>query len=157
MQSGIADGPKLEGAQKRKHRWRPGTVAMRDIRKAQRETHPLLGKKLVNDMVRVCLPADRGFKVKRGALAAIREAASAFMVDYFTQANKVRYLNNKSKTLTVVDTCIGRATMGVACMSDISSPMILPLAKKAAIVAPRAVPVAPRAATEGQAATQTHV
>ena len=122
---------------------------MRDIRKAQRETHPLLGKKLVSDMVRACLPADRGYKVKRRALAAIREGASAFMVDYFTQANKVRFLNKRSKTLTVSDTCIGRATMGVVCMSDIFSPMILPLAKKVASVAPRA-------ATEEQTATQTH-
>ena len=119
----------LKGSKKRK--WRPGTVARREIVKHQRGTEPLVNKsairKVVLDAAREAGKGDIRFK--KTAVEALREAASSFLVDYFTAANKVRMVENKQKTLQRHHTQIGRATLGTVFCDDTNMPMVLPCSK----------------------------
>ena len=76
------------GGVKRPHRYRPGTVALRDIRKYQKGTELLIRKlpfyRLVRD-VGTSFRAD--LRYQSSALMALQEAAEAFLVALFEDAN----------------------------------------------------------------------
>ncbi|KAJ3204452.1 centromeric DNA-binding histone H3-like protein cse4 [Entophlyctis luteolus] len=83
--------------EKRRHRYRPGTVALREIRKYQKSTDLLLRKLPFSRLVREIIghyTNDRfrdgegsGMRVQSVALAALQEAAEAFLVHLFEDAN----------------------------------------------------------------------
>ncbi|KAK4055833.1 histone H3.1 [Microbotryomycetes sp. JL221] len=77
-----------EGPQKRPHRWRPGTVALREIRRYQKETE-LLIRKL--PFQRLCREIARNYKTdlrfQQSALAALQEAAEHYIVELFADTN----------------------------------------------------------------------
>ncbi|KAJ3388291.1 centromeric DNA-binding histone H3-like protein cse4 [Entophlyctis sp. JEL0112] len=85
------------GVEKRQHRYRPGTVALREIRKYQKSTDLLLRKlpfsRLVRDIIgqytndRFRDGEGTGMRVQSAALAALQEAAEAFLVHLFEDAN----------------------------------------------------------------------
>ena len=123
------DEKRPAGAKKRK--WRAGTVAKREIRYQQRSTAPLVNKAAIRKAV-LSAAADLGkqdIRFKKTAVAALREAASTFLVDFFASGNKVRATEGKSVTLQRYHTQIGRTTMGVDCVSEVAIPMMLPIAK----------------------------
>ena len=72
------------GGVKKPHRYRPGTVALREIRKYQKSTELLIRKlpfqRLVREIVQV-LKAD--LRVQAAAVIALQEAAEAYMVGIF--------------------------------------------------------------------------
>lgn len=115
----------------KKRKWKPGTVAKRMIVKLQRTTEPLVNKAAIRKAV-LQAAHDAGkhdIRFKKTAVEALREAASTFLVDYFSAANKVRMVERKNKTLQLHHTQVGRATMNVECVNDVSIPMILPVTK----------------------------
>ena len=117
----------VKGAKKRK--WRAHTVAKRDIVKQQRRVDPLITKTAIRQSV-IATAHSLGksdIRFKKKAVEALREAASTFLVDFFTAANKVRVTENKNVTLQKYHTQIGRTTMNVDCMSEVSIPMIQPV------------------------------
>ncbi|KAF1768523.1 hypothetical protein GCK72_000335 [Caenorhabditis remanei] len=77
------------GGQKRPHRFRPGTVALRDIRKYQKTTDLLLRKlpfqRLVREIAQGFRTADLRFQSL--AIMALQEAAEAYLVGLFEDTN----------------------------------------------------------------------
>jgi len=72
----------------RRRRFRPGTVALAEIRKYQKSTDLLLRKRpfqrLVREIAQVHKP---DIRFQSTALEALQEAAEAFLVGYFEDAN----------------------------------------------------------------------
>ena len=77
------------GGIKKPHRFRPGTVALREIRRYQRSTELLFRKLPFQRLVREVLQnIDRGeLRIEGNALLAIQESAEAYLVHLFEDAN----------------------------------------------------------------------
>jgi len=75
----------------RKRRYRPGTVALRDIRRYQRGGELLLRKRPFQRLVReVAQDLHReGIRFEGRALAALQEASEAFVVSVFEDTQKL--------------------------------------------------------------------
>lgn len=84
-----ADG--AVGKTRRKHRFRPGTVALREIRRYQKGTELLLRKlpfqRLVREIAQEMAPGTGDLRFQASAIAALQEAAEMFLVETFDQAN----------------------------------------------------------------------
>lgn len=80
----------LHGGVKKPRRYKPGTVALRDIRKYQKSTECLIRKLPFQRLVREILQDQTSISVKRitsYALMALQEAAEAYIVGIFEDAN----------------------------------------------------------------------
>ena len=64
------------GAVKKPHRYRPGTVALREIRKYQKSTALLIAQDFRNDL-----------RFQSSAVMALQEAAEAYLVSLFEDTN----------------------------------------------------------------------
>ncbi|KAI9371670.1 histone-fold-containing protein [Aspergillus egyptiacus] len=77
----------------RRHRYRPGTVALKEIRKYQRSYDLLIQKlpfaRLVREVALDLLPAEVGAELRwqSHAILALQEAAEAFLVHLFEDTN----------------------------------------------------------------------
>jgi len=73
----------------RKRRYRPGTVALREIRRYQRSTETLIPKlpfqRLVREVAETCSHKD--FRFQSTAILALQEASEAYMVGLFEDTN----------------------------------------------------------------------
>ncbi|KAJ8587440.1 histone-fold-containing protein [Rhizopogon salebrosus TDB-379] len=86
-----------QGAQRKKRRYRPGTLALREIRKYQRSTDLLLRRLPFSRVVReIALDmmtdtnynmAETGLRWQSSAILALQEATEAFLVHLFEDAN----------------------------------------------------------------------
>ena len=76
------------GGVKKPHRYRPGTVALRDIRRYQKSTE-LLIRKLPFQRLVLQISAEHCtfFRWKSTALSAVQEAAEAYLVSLFEDTN----------------------------------------------------------------------
>ncbi len=78
------------GGIKRPHRFRPGTVALREIRRYQKSTEHLIRKlpfqRLVREIAHDFYPTS-DLRFQSSALAALQEAAEAYLVGLFEDAN----------------------------------------------------------------------
>ena len=75
---------------KKPHRYRPGTVALREIRRYQKSTDLLIRKLPFQRLVReitIDLNLVRGIRFQGSALVAMQEAAEAHIVALFEDAN----------------------------------------------------------------------
>lgn len=76
----------------KKHRWRPGTVAKREIRKFQKGTGCLLAgapfRRLVRESSR---EMDGPRRWASSALAVLQEATESYLITVLNDAEKVRY------------------------------------------------------------------
>ena len=76
------------GGVKKPKRYRPGTVALRDIRKYQKSTDLLIRKlpfqRLVREIAQDC---KKDFRFQSTALLALQEASEAFLVGLFEDTN----------------------------------------------------------------------
>ena len=79
---------------KKKHRWRSGTVAMREIKQQQKNTKPLLRKFPFYRVVREILAplADElcgtpGIRISKGAVQNLQFASEDFLIELFRDAN----------------------------------------------------------------------
>eukprot|EP00672_Neobodo_designis_P018130 CAMPEP_0174853992 /NCGR_PEP_ID=MMETSP1114-20130205/29677_1 /TAXON_ID=312471 /ORGANISM="Neobodo designis, Strain CCAP 1951/1" /LENGTH=152 /DNA_ID=CAMNT_0016088663 /DNA_START=86 /DNA_END=544 /DNA_ORIENTATION=- len=77
------------GAMKKSFRWRPGTVALREVRKLQKSTDSLIAKapfrRLVREVAEEKFKA--GLRFASTALDAIQEASEAYMVQLLEDTN----------------------------------------------------------------------
>jgi len=79
--------PKKAGMKKQR-RWRPGTLALRVIRKLQRTTGNLIQKAPFQRMVReVANAAKGGLRWQAAAVSAMQEATEAYAVGLLSDAN----------------------------------------------------------------------
>lgn len=72
-------------------RYRPGTVALREIRKYQKSTDLLLKKgpfqRLVREVANKCIRADSTIRFQASAVIALQEATEAYLVGVFEDSN----------------------------------------------------------------------
>ena len=77
-----------DGAQKKKHRYRPGTVALREIRKYQKTTDLLIKKAPFQRLVReVTQDFKADLRFQSSAIMALQEASEAYLVGLFEDTN----------------------------------------------------------------------
>lgn len=73
---------------KRPHRYRPGTVALREIRRYQKTTELLLPHRAFQRIVREIVREEfNGFRLQIPAVRALQEAAEAHVVSTFEMGN----------------------------------------------------------------------
>ena len=76
------------GGTKKPHRYRPGTVALREIRKYQKSTEFLIRKAPFQRLVREITQAHKGdLRFQSSALGASQEASEAYLVGLFEDTN----------------------------------------------------------------------
>ena len=76
------------GGVKKPHRFRPGTVALREIRRYQKSTELLLRKLPFQRLVReVASEYKADLRFQASAIAALQEATEAYMVSMFEDTN----------------------------------------------------------------------
>jgi histone H3 len=76
------------GGVKKPHRFRPGTVALREIRKYQKSTELLIRKLPFQRLVReIAQDYKTDLRFQSSAIAALQEAAEAYLVGLFEDSN----------------------------------------------------------------------
>jgi len=80
----------LQGVQKKKHRWRPGTVALREIRKYQKSVDPAIPFAPFARLVKeIAHDYNTNMRFTHTSLMALREATEAFGVELMEDAQTV--------------------------------------------------------------------
>ena len=80
--------PSSGGISKKPHRYRPGTVALREIRRYQKSTELLIRKLPFQKLVReVAASYKEDLRFQSAAILALQEAAEAYLVGLFEDAN----------------------------------------------------------------------
>lgn len=103
----------LTGGIKRPHRFRPGTVALREIRRYQKSTELLIRKLPFQRLVRE-IAADRGVSALRfqsSAIEALQAAAEGYLVGIFEDTNLCA-LHAKRVTVAPKDMQLARRIRG---------------------------------------------
>ena len=76
------------GGVKKPHRYRPGTVALREIRKYQKSTELLIRKLPFQRLVRaIALDFKTALRFQSSAVLALQEACEAYLVGLFEDTN----------------------------------------------------------------------
>lgn len=79
---------KSADGEKRKIRYKPGTVALREIKRYQKSTNLLLPRASFQRVVRsICMEIDNTLRCQAQALLALQEASEAYLVGVFEDAN----------------------------------------------------------------------
>lgn len=112
-----AGGAGVAAAPTKKHRFRPGTVALREIRRYQRSTDLLIRKlpfaRLVREITQTynSTPAEGEKRWQVEALAALQEAAESYLVHLFEDSNLCA-IHAKRVTIFVKDIQLARRIRG---------------------------------------------
>ncbi|KAI0480791.1 histone-fold-containing protein [Xylariaceae sp. FL0804] len=100
----------------RRRRYRPGTVALREIRRLQNNTDLLMRKlpfsRLVREIALDMRPAGEDFRWQSQAIMALQEAAEAFLVHLFEDTNLCA-IHAKRVTIMQKDIQLARRIRGV--------------------------------------------
>ncbi|KAI6087546.1 histone-fold-containing protein [Hypoxylon rubiginosum] len=100
----------------RRRRYRPGTVALREIRRLQNSTDLLIRKlpfsRLVREIALDYRPANQGMRWQSQAILALQEAAEAFLVHLFEDSNLCA-IHAKRVTIMQKDIQLARRIRGV--------------------------------------------
>ena len=104
------------GGVKKPHRYRPGTVALREIRKYQKNTDLLIRKlpfqRVVREICQYTLKKDPRFQST--AMLALQEAAEAYLVGVFEDTNLCA-IHAKRVTIMPKDIQLARRIRGERC------------------------------------------
>lgn len=101
-----------EGGIKKPHRYRPGTVALREIRKYQKSTELLIRKRPFARLVReIAQDYKSDLRFQSTAVLALHEAAEAFLIGTFEDAYLCT-LHAKRVTLMPKDLQLARRIRG---------------------------------------------
>jgi len=99
-------------APRKPHRFHPGTVALREIRKYQKGTEMLIRRLPFQRLVRELAQEYRDdIRFQSGALAALQEAAEAYLVDLFSDVNLIA-IHGKRVTIMCKDMQLARRIRG---------------------------------------------
>jgi histone H3 len=100
------------GGVKKPHRYRPGTVALREIRKYQKSTELLIRKQPFMRLVReIAQDFKSDLRFQSSALSALQEAGEAYLVSLFEDANLCA-LHCKRVTIMPKDIDLARRIRG---------------------------------------------
>ena len=104
--------PSIGGGVKKPHRYRPGTVALREIRKYQKNTELLIRKLPFQKLVReVAQDFKADLRFQSHAIAALQEAAEAYIVAVFEDTNRCA-IHAKRVTIMPKDMKLARRIRG---------------------------------------------
>jgi histone H3 len=105
----------VQGTVKKSHRYRPGTVALREIRRYQKSTELLIPKlpfsKLVREIAEEVNPTNSKLQFQAGALVALQESAENYLVKLFEDANMAS-IHSKRVTVMPKDMQLARRLRG---------------------------------------------
>ena len=100
------------GGIKKPHRYRPGTVALREIRRYQKSTELLIRKLPFQRLVREIAQEMKGdLRFQSSAVAALQEASEAYLVGLFEDTNLCA-IHAKRVTIMVRDIQLARRLRG---------------------------------------------
>lgn len=103
--------PKMGGL-KRPHRFRPGTVAIREIRKYQKSTSLLIRKLPFQRLVKsIAHESVSDVRFQRSAIVALQEAVEAYLVGLFEDTNLCA-IHARRVTIMVRDIKLARRIRG---------------------------------------------
>ncbi len=103
------------GGVKKPRHWRPGTVALREIRKYQKNTELLMRKAPFQRLVRnIACDIKSDLRMQRTALLALQEAVEAYLVGLFNNTNECA-LHAKSVTIMPKDMQLAQRIRGEKC------------------------------------------
>ena len=106
---------------KKKRRYRPGTVALREITFYQKNTNKLIAlapfARLVREIALECLGPNRMCRWQTTALEALQEATEAYMVALFEDTNRVA-IHAKRVTIRPEDVRLVKYIRGRADVSE---------------------------------------
>lgn len=104
--------PSTSAGIKKPHRYRPGTVALREIRRYQKSTELLIRKLPFQRLVREIAQETRTeLRFQSTAIAALQEAAEAYLVSLFEDVNLCA-IHAKRVTIMVRDIQLARRIRG---------------------------------------------
>ena len=96
------------GGVKKPHRYRPGTIALREIRKYQKSTELLIRMQPFQRLVReIAQDFKTGLRFQSSAVLALQEAAEAYIVGLFEDSNLCA-LHSKRVTVMPKDIQLAR-------------------------------------------------
>mmetsp|Transcript_99236 Transcript_99236/g.289583 ORF Transcript_99236/g.289583 Transcript_99236/m.289583 type:complete len:137 (-) Transcript_99236:110-520(-) len=102
----------ISGGVKKPHRYRPGTVALREIRKYQKSTDLLIRKLPFQRLVReIAQDFKTDLKFQSQAVLALQEAAEAYLVGLFEDTNLCA-IHAKRVTIMPKDVQLARRLRG---------------------------------------------
>ncbi|CAE8655702.1 unnamed protein product [Polarella glacialis] len=102
----------VAGTLKKTHRYRPGTVALREIRKYQKSTELLIRKLPFQRLVReIAQDVKTDLKFQSQAVLALQEAAEAYLVGLFEDTNLCA-IHAKRVTIMPKDVQLARRLRG---------------------------------------------
>ena len=100
------------GGIKKPHRFRPGTVALREIRRYQKSTDLLIRKLPFQRLVReIAQEFKTELRFQSSAIGALQEAAEAYLVSLFEDVNLCA-IHSKRVTIMVKDIQLARRIRG---------------------------------------------
>ena len=100
--------PAPTGGVKKPHRYRPGTIALREIRKYQKSTELLIRMQPFQRLVReIAQDFKTGLRFQSSAVLALQEAAEAYIVGIFEDSNLCA-LHSKRVTVMPKDVQLAR-------------------------------------------------
>ena len=100
------------GGVKKPHRYRPGTVALREIRRYQKSTDLLIRKLPFQRLVReIAADFKNDLRFQESAILALQEAAEAYLVSLFEDTNLCA-LHAKRVTIQPKDIQLARRIRG---------------------------------------------
>lgn len=107
--------PAGEKPDRKPHRFRPGTVALREIRRYQKSTELLIRKlpfqRLVREIAQGFARDEEGIRFQTAALAALQEAAESYLTGLFEDTNLCA-LHAKRVTIMPQDMRLARRIRG---------------------------------------------
>jgi len=100
------------GGVKKPHRYRPGTVALREIRRYQKTTNLLIRKLPFQRLVReIAQEFKTDLRFQGGAVLALQEAAEAYLIGIFEDSNLCA-IHAKRVTIMPKDVQLARRIRG---------------------------------------------
>ncbi|KZP16379.1 histone H3 [Athelia psychrophila] len=102
----------LTGGVKKPHRFRPGTVALREIRRYQKSTELLIRKLPFQRLVReIAQDFKTDLRFQSSAVMALQEASEAYLVSLFEDTN-LAAIHAKRVTIQPKDMALARRLRG---------------------------------------------
>ena len=110
----------------RKHRFKPGTIALREIRRLQRSTHLLIPRAPFQRVVRdICSQIDSDLRFQSQAILALQESSEAFVTSLLEDAN-LCCLHARRVTLMKRDMDLARRIRGDSILEGMDRASLLP-------------------------------
>ena len=107
-----SQGTTAGGKQKKTHRFRPGTVALREIKKYQKSTNLLLRRAPFSRLVReIAQKQKEQLRFQASAISALQEATESYLISLFEDTNELA-IHAKRVTIMSKDLKLARRLRG---------------------------------------------